>query len=72
VRALFEYLKATAIRVAWAPICQKDEFDHYLDRAGIRDLIDPVACGSDVKHGKPHPDVFERRRLQPTWRRSAF
>src|ERR1700736_2400209 len=66
VRALFEYLKATGIRVALGTDCQKDELDHYLDRAGIRDLIDAVACGSDVKHGKPHPDVFElaRKRLK--------
>jgi haloacid dehalogenase-like hydrolase len=66
VRALFEYLKATGIRVALGTDCQKDELDHYLDRAGIRDLIDAAACGSDVKHGKPHPDVFElaRKRLK--------
>jgi len=31
-----------------------------------------VVCGSDVKHGKPHPDVFElaRKRLKVRMRRS--
>jgi hypothetical protein len=32
VRALLEYLKATAIRVALGTDCQNDELDHYLDR----------------------------------------
>jgi phosphoglycolate phosphatase-like HAD superfamily hydrolase len=66
VRALFEYLKAQGCRIALGTDCRKDELDHYIDRANIRDLIDAIACGDDVKHGKPHPDIFElaRRRLK--------
>jgi phosphoglycolate phosphatase-like HAD superfamily hydrolase len=66
VRALFEGLKADGCRIALGTDCQKDELDHYLDRANIRDLIDAIACGNDVKHGKPHPDIFElaRKRLK--------
>jgi HAD superfamily hydrolase (TIGR01549 family) len=66
VRGLFEYLKADGCRIALGTDCQKDELDHYLDRANIRDLIDAIACGSDVKHGKPHPDIFDlaRKRLK--------
>jgi phosphoglycolate phosphatase-like HAD superfamily hydrolase len=66
VRVLFEYLKAEGCRVALGTDCQKDELDHYLDRANIRDLIDAIGCGDDVKHGKPCPDIFElaRKRLK--------
>jgi phosphoglycolate phosphatase-like HAD superfamily hydrolase len=66
VRVLFEYLKAEGCRIALGTDCQKDELDHYLDRANIGDLIDAIGCGNDVKHGKPHPDIFElaRKRLK--------
>jgi phosphoglycolate phosphatase-like HAD superfamily hydrolase len=66
VRALFEGLKTNGRRIALGTDCQKDELDHYLDRANIRDLVDAVACGNDVKCGKPHPDIFDlaRKRLK--------
>jgi HAD superfamily hydrolase (TIGR01509 family) len=66
VRSLFEYLKAQGCRIALGTDCQKDELDYYLDRANIRDLIDAIGCGSDIKHGKPHPDIFKlaRKRLK--------
>jgi phosphoglycolate phosphatase-like HAD superfamily hydrolase len=42
-----------------ATTCQPDELKVYLDKLGIDSLIDGIACGTDVKHGKPHPDLFE-------------
>lgn len=66
VRPLFEYLKTQGCRIALGTDCQKDELDYYLDRANVRDLVDAIGCGNDVKHGKPHPDIFElaRKRLK--------
>lgn len=66
VRNLLETIKSHDCPIALATDCQKTQLDHYLDRAHIRDLIDAVACGSDVKRGKPHPDLFElaRKRLK--------
>jgi HAD superfamily hydrolase (TIGR01509 family) len=66
VRDLFEYLKAQGCGIALGTDCQKDELDYYLERANVRDLIDAIGCGNDVKHGKPHPDIFAlaRKRLK--------
>jgi phosphoglycolate phosphatase-like HAD superfamily hydrolase len=66
VRALFEYLRGEGCRIALGTDCQKDELAYYLDRANIGALIDAIACGDDVKRGKPHPDIFglARRRLK--------
>jgi hypothetical protein len=48
-----------AYRNEYLPSCQPDELKVYLDKLGIDSLIDGIACGTDVKHGKPHPDLFE-------------
>jgi HAD superfamily hydrolase (TIGR01549 family) len=71
VRALIDYLKAEGCRIALGTDCQKDELDRYLDRANIGDLIDAIACGNDVKHGKPHPGIFELARKRLKVRRPA-
>ena len=41
------------------PIGTQADLKQYLERAGVRELIDAIACGSDVKHGKPHPDLLQ-------------
>jgi len=61
-RPLLEAIRSHDCQIALATSCQKDELDHYLDRANIRDLINAVACGNDVKRGKPHPDLYELAR----------
>jgi HAD superfamily hydrolase (TIGR01509 family) len=58
VRALFECLKARQCKIALATSCQSDELKVYLRKLDIDDLIDAFVCGDDVKHGKPHPDLF--------------
>lgn len=45
-------------RLALATTCQKDELDCYDRLLHVRQLCDVVVCGSDVKKGKPHPDLF--------------
>jgi HAD superfamily hydrolase (TIGR01509 family) len=58
VRQLFEQLKARGCRVGLATDCQRDELDHYLAITGVASFIDGAACGGQVKHGKPHPDLL--------------
>ena len=66
VRELFLALKARSRRLAIATDCDRDELRHYLDLLGIDDLLDTIACGDDVDHGKPEPDLpmLAMQRLQ--------
>lgn len=59
VRALFEDLKRRGRRIALATDCAKEQLRHYLAAADIENLVDAIACGDDVRHGKPAPDVVE-------------
>lgn len=59
VRVLFEELKRRDRKIALATDCDTDELKHYLEVAGIETLVDAVACGDDVKRGKPVPSVVE-------------
>lgn len=40
-------------------LCQKDELGHVLSIANSEDLVDAIACGDDVRHGKPAPGVVD-------------
>jgi HAD superfamily hydrolase (TIGR01509 family) len=59
VRQLFETLKDAGFQIALATTCQRDVLETYTGLLGIESLIDAVACGEDVRHGKPHPDLFQ-------------
>lgn len=59
VRALFEALKRRDCRIALATDCREDELKHYFDITGIEDLVDAIACGDDVKRGKPAASVID-------------
>jgi phosphoglycolate phosphatase-like HAD superfamily hydrolase len=59
VRALFEALKRRGRRIALATDCQEDELKHYFEITGIEDLVDAIACGDDVRRGKPAASVIE-------------
>jgi phosphoglycolate phosphatase-like HAD superfamily hydrolase len=58
VRELFEHLKGNGYRIGLGTTCQPEELKVYENLMNVRDLTDTVACGADVKHGKPHPDLF--------------
>lgn len=58
VRALLEDLKRRGHAIALATTCDSQELGHYRRLMEVDDLIDVIACGDDVKHGKPHPDLF--------------
>jgi HAD superfamily hydrolase (TIGR01549 family) len=59
VRGLLERLRGEGYGIALATSCASDELKHYVELAGIADLLDAVACGEDVKREKPHPDLIE-------------
>jgi HAD superfamily hydrolase (TIGR01509 family) len=58
VARLFEELKQRACRIGLATDYQRDELDHYLAITHIAPFLDAIACGSQVKRGKPHPDLL--------------
>jgi phosphoglycolate phosphatase-like HAD superfamily hydrolase len=58
IHELFEALRKEGCRLAIATTCKKDELDRYDALMRVRNLCEVVVCGSDVKRGKPHPDLF--------------
>jgi HAD superfamily hydrolase (TIGR01509 family) len=55
VRDVFEALTTGGGRIALATDCKGPELKHYLSLLDVTDLIDAMACGDDVEHGKPDP-----------------
>jgi HAD superfamily hydrolase (TIGR01549 family) len=55
VRDVFEALTRGGGRIALATDCKGPELKHYLSLLKVSDLIDSMACGDDVEHGKPDP-----------------
>jgi phosphoglycolate phosphatase-like HAD superfamily hydrolase len=57
VRSVFTALKSKGYKLGLATDCQPDELDRYLLLTGMRPSVDAIACGADVKNGKPAPDL---------------
>jgi HAD superfamily hydrolase (TIGR01549 family) len=55
VREVFETLTKEGGRIALATDCKGAPLRHYLALLAADDLIDSMACGDDVEHGKPDP-----------------
>ncbi len=55
---LLEYLKEKQIRTAVATSTNRPAAEHYWACAGVEPYFDASVCGSEVKQGKPAPDVF--------------
>ena len=55
VRNVFETLTRNGGRIALATDCKGPELKHYLYLLNVTDLINSMACGDDVEHGKPDP-----------------
>lgn len=55
VRDVFEALREGGGRIALATDCKGPELSHYRSLLNVDDLIDAMACGDDVEHGKPDP-----------------
>ncbi|MBV8741405.1 MAG: HAD family hydrolase [Sinobacteraceae bacterium] len=68
VRDLFVTLKQQGVALGIATSCQPDELHAYDRLIHVLDLVDAIACGDMVKHGKPDPALFSScaRRLAET------
>jgi phosphoglycolate phosphatase-like HAD superfamily hydrolase len=55
LRDVFEALTKAGGRIALATDCKGPELKHYLSLLNVTDLIDAMACGDDVEHGKRDP-----------------
>jgi len=55
VREVFLAITREGGRIALATDCKGAALRHYLSLLAADDLIDSVACGDDVEHGKPDP-----------------
>lgn len=68
-RELLEALRGEGIPRALGSSTPRENLEALFDATGLDAFFDAVVCGSDVRHGKPHPEVFltaaERLRLPP-------
>jgi HAD superfamily hydrolase (TIGR01509 family) len=59
VRPLLERMRAAGLTLAVASSSPADEMKVLLDRAGVSDLLQDTASGSDAKRSKPDPDIVQ-------------
>lgn len=57
MRDVFEALREGRGRIALATDCRGPELNNYRSLLNVDDLIDAMACGDDVEHGKPDPTI---------------
>ena len=58
IRSLFGSVRELGWRIGLATTCQPDELQHYGTIVGAFDLVEAVACGADVKRGKPDSSLY--------------
>lgn len=52
-------IKKEGKKIAVGSSAHKDELEHYLKIADIKDLVDITTSADDIERAKPHPDVFQ-------------
>jgi len=57
-RELLTALRAAGIPRSIGSSTPRSNLDAILPVTGLADLFDAIACGDDVTHGKPSPDIF--------------
>lgn len=58
VREILDYLKEHGVRTAVASSSTKAQIESNLDISGIAGYFSVIVSGTEVKHGKPAPDIF--------------
>jgi len=58
VRDVLKNLKSKKIPIALASSSNKELIDEMLQKFSIEEYFDIIVSGSDVKHSKPHPEIF--------------
>lgn len=56
--SFIEQLKARKIKIAVGSSGMRKNVDYVLEKCGIANYIDAIACGDMVKKAKPDPEVF--------------
>lgn len=59
VHEVFAELRGGGCLLAIATTCKERELEHYDGLIDVVGMCAAVECGSDVKRGKPYPDLFE-------------
>ncbi len=59
VPELLRRVRDAGVKVAVASSAKKAELDIYLERAGVKDLVDVATSSEDAEHSKPAPDIFQ-------------
>jgi len=57
-KALLEYAKKNAYKIALATASPKRRAERYLKGLEIYSYFDVIVCGTDVAIGKPEPDIY--------------
>lgn len=69
VREILGFFRERGVQMAVASSSFPYQIEANLRRAGLRDYFDAVVSGTEMKHGKPAPDIFlcaaERIRCRP-------
>jgi HAD superfamily hydrolase (TIGR01549 family) len=60
VRDLIQTLHNENVLIGIATTCQKEELALYEQQMRVLDLVDAVACGETVEHGKPDPALLRQ------------
>ena len=60
VMELLRAAKAAGVKCAIGSSGCRDNVEMIIEGLGIADLIDASISGSDVTHGKPHPEIFTK------------
>lgn len=55
---LLTYLKDNQYQICVATSSHRERMEHILGLAGVLNYFDHSVCGTEVKNGKPSPDVF--------------
>lgn len=58
VRELIEDIRQNGVRLALASSSYREEINAALDATGLKEYFTVIVSGSDVKEGKPAPDIF--------------
>jgi phosphoglycolate phosphatase len=56
-RPLVEELKRQGRIVVLASSANEDDLDYFVEKLGVRDIVDGCTTSDDVERSKPHPDV---------------
>ena len=57
-KEILDFLKENGIKIGLASGTSRPSVEHHLNEVGATNYFDAIVCGTDVKNGKPAPDVF--------------